>query len=165
MKISERITELSQKHAGISEKISEWMLSNLKPVAYEFHGELTCTECGHKFQSSQMDIDGTIVCPECGKRLTVEHTTKKLYNNSCFMMITENIEDYQVFRYFWVEKNMSNTGTWQGCFEVLQKWLSKDGSCQYMCRRVKMFTAFLKNPYNLESDLHFRKKKNSNYYG
>ena len=28
-----------------------------------------------------------------------------------------------------------------------------------------MFPAFLKNPYNLESDLHFRKKKNSNYYG
>ena len=167
------ITGLSERLGeGIGEEHANWMLSNLGQVGFEFHGGVRCTECGHHFVSETMNIDGTIVCPSCGKRLTVEHTMKNNYNVHAFMMITQEFEGWQVFRYFWVEKIMRNYSNresdapyvFSGCFEVMQKWLNKDGVEGYMCRRIKMFPNRIANPFNLEHGMRYRLPLKNNYY-
>lgn len=170
MKISDKITEMSQRLGeGVRPEIFEWMLSNFKPVAYEFHGRVICTECAHHFNADKMNIDGTIVCPNCGKVLKVEHTTKKTYTMSKFMMVTQEFEDWQVFRYFWVEKNLDwnnyagKFGARQGCYEAMQKWLSKDGSVYFMSRKLKMFPNKQYNPFRLDTDMKFRRRVSSPY--
>lgn len=169
MKIGEKITEMSARLAPVNKEVEQWMLSNMKPIAYEFHGHVVCTECGHDFNTETMNIDGTIACPKCGKVLQVEHTTKKSYSNSCFMMITQEYEGWQVFRYYWVTKEYAYNSyrneywAYQGCFEVMQKWLSQTGDAQYMARKLKMFPARAYNPFKLDSDLRFRRKVTDNY--
>ena len=173
MKVSKKtiITELSKKLGeGIDEKTNEWMLQNLGQVGFEFRGDVICTECGNKFHSETMNIDGTITCPCCGKKLTIEHTTKKNYKKQQFMMVTHEFDGWQVFRYFYVEKEMRYNSyqdefkVFGGCFEVMQKWLSQDGMVGHMSRRLRMFCSRMYNPFNLDSELHYRAEVTNYYY-
>ena len=83
-KFERSVLELSREMGGIDNKCYEWLLSTIKEVAYVSGNKVICLECGHEFTSESCNIDGTIECPVCHKKLKIEWTRKKAYDNGLF---------------------------------------------------------------------------------
>ena len=107
-KFERSVLELSREMGGIDNKCYEWLLSTIKEVAYVSGNKVICLECGHEFTSESCNIDGTIECPVCHKKLKIEWTRKKAYDNGLFSAITNEYKGFQVIRYFWIQKWKNN---------------------------------------------------------
>lgn len=58
-------------------------------------GEITCTECGHKWKHGEEDT----VCPACQTRLRVETTRRRTFYDYEYLCIVTRCAGFQVLRY------------------------------------------------------------------
>ena len=148
-KFERSVLELSREMGGIDNKCYEWLLSTIKEVAYVSGNKVICLECGHEFTSESCNIDGTIECPVCHKKLKIEWTRKKAYDNGLFSAITNEYKGFQVIRYFWIQKwkNNYSDGARNYVSEVMQIWVDENGKKVYLAKPLKMFPNSVRNPF------------------
>lgn len=148
-KFEQSVLTMSNEMGGIDSKCADWLLSNITPTAYVNKNNVICMECGHEFTSETCSIDGTIECPVCHKKLKIEWTRKKVYDESKFLAITHEYSGFQVVRYFWVNK-WRNRQSGKGehfISEVMQIWFNETGKKVYLSKPLKMYPNEARNPF------------------
>lgn len=159
-KFEQSVLAMSNEMGSIDSKCADWLLSNITPTAYVNKGKVTCMECGHEFTSESCNIDGTIECPVCHKKLKIEWTKKKNYDVDGFYAITHEYNDFQVIRYFWVNKWKTSTCSESGCYicEVMQIWMNESGKKVYLAKPLKPYPNTVRNPFR-ETVYNYETKK------
>ena len=103
---------------------------------------LHCTECCHDWYSDA--TNKTIVCPHCGKRLKIKHSQKRTFHFSSYLCVTSKLKEFQVFRYFLVDKSVNYYVN-----EVAQFWCDASGKTTIFARNRKMFAYYSNSPWVL----------------
>lgn len=150
-------------------KITEWLLSNFKPIGLGIKNSIVCTECGHKFDA-QSKQDGFAVCPHCGKSLKIERTraSRKKYFKGDFFMVSHVYRNHQVFRFYWVKKSahIQEDGSWKidnSVENCMNRWIAPDGNVVWLRRRLCMFPNTARNPFSMSPEM-FVANPNTGYY-
>ena len=147
-KLERSVLAMSEEMGGIKDKkLADWLLSTIPPVAYVNKSKnITCMECGHEFTSESCSIDGTIECPVCHKKLKIEWTQKKHYDESHFVAITHEHKGWQVLRFFYVQKYRGLNQVYQEIDETMQIWMSETARV-YLAKDLVMYPNTQRNPF------------------
>lgn len=147
-KLERSVLELSKELGKIDIQTGEWLLSTIQPSGYVNKNKVICLECGHEFFSETCNIDGTIECPICGKRLKLVLTKKKHYDEAQFSAVTQEYKDWQVLRFFWVNKYRGLERIYQSVEEVEQIWFNEEHKI-YLAKPLAMYPNKVRNPFRL----------------
>lgn len=69
-------------------------------------GLITCTECGHTWQSENGELTDNLLgceCPHCHTTLKVETTLRRKFNDYEYLCIVTRCKGFQVLRFVYIE--------------------------------------------------------------
>ena len=100
-------------------------------------GIITCTECGHAWESGHSLADTLCgcSCPNCGTALEIVDTRKRVFTDNEYFSILATCKGYQVIRFFFVRsrQKVGQKAEYSIC-EVVQRWIAPDGKSETVAR-------------------------------
>ena len=123
-------------------------------------GVITCTECGHSWQSNDGHLINAVLeceCPECKARLKVKTTRQRVFRDCAYFTVITACEGYQVLRSIMV-KCTAKVGKLPEYThsEVMQRWIAANGKFVTFARlRVTMGTMYY-DSWIFHTDLELR---------
>lgn len=100
-----RLMEIQQLFPELTKKEKEYarIHGHFKDMAIESRGTMVCSKCASAWQPKDADKLNKVVCPHCHKELEVEHH-KAVLKETGYLVISQQVDDYQAFRFFLVHK-------------------------------------------------------------
>lgn len=94
-------------------------------------GLITCTECGHTWQSENGELTDNLLgceCPHCHTTLKVETTLRRKFNDYEYLCIVTRCKGFQVLRFVYIEcwAKVGQTPVYTH-IEAVQRWIAPDG--------------------------------------
>lgn len=108
-------------------------------------GRITCTECGHQWQSTHHLAESVCgcICPKCGKSLEMWDTRKRIFKDNAYFAIVTTRKGYQVVRYFMARVTCKvGEPARYTLNEVVQWWLAPNGKAEVIARLRMMFSMY-----------------------
>ena len=162
-KFQQRIVEASKKLPKITNAQVQWAYKNcLEHIGRRTSkGVITCTECGHSWQSESGELINTLLgceCPNCKTQLKVETTRKRIFRDYQYLCIVTACEGYQVLRYLYVECTAKvGSKKHYSHLEVVQRWIAPNGKYATMARLRPM--GYFVHGWNWGSSLELRPER------
>ena len=93
-------------------------------------GLITCTECGHTWQSENGELTDNLLgceCPHCHTTLKVETTLRRKFNDYEYLCIVTRCKGFQVLRFVYIEcwAKVGQTPVYTH-IEAVQRWIAPD---------------------------------------
>lgn len=94
-------------------------------------GVITCTECGHTWQSQNGDLADKLLgceCPHCHTPLKVENTLRRKFNDYEYLCVVTRCKGFQVLRFVYIEcwAKVGQPSVYTH-IEAVQRWIAPDG--------------------------------------
>lgn len=118
----------------------DWGVENcLDKYFVRLKNTLYCLECGHSWNNSTHLVTSIagVTCPECGKELKQCTSYQRHYREAAYFAVLTTIEDFQVVRMVFVEKNNKKRRAPKVITsEVMQHWIGIDGKMVHASRGI-----------------------------
>lgn len=160
-KIQREVVELSAKLPKLSQRQKSWAMENAvehPALRIAKGGRIICTECGGVYPDmlglEEGDID---FCPHCFKKLKIKKSHARKDREIEYFSIVTTCKGWQVFRYFYIEKNC-RVGHEASYYvdEVIQHWTKKDRSWVIMAKPRLMNSAYIADMWSHSGELAIR---------
>lgn len=175
-KYQQKVFELSKKLPEITEKQKEWGITHcFEKVGYASKDSVWCLECGKVFDRKVSPLLITIVgdeavCPHCGKKLKLENSKKRKFDESWYYTILTTFRGFQVCRHFIVRKQMWKVGNnIKDCEkpeftvnEAVQNWIGEDGKETIIARPCRMIP-HVYDAWDFSKPMSIKKRNNARY--
>lgn len=109
-------------------------------------GLITCTECGHTWQSENGELTDNLLgceCPHCHTTLKVETTLRRKFNDYEYLCIVTRCKGFQVLRFVYIEcwAKVGQTPVYTH-IEAVQRWIAPDGRSATFARLRRWASSF-----------------------
>lgn len=159
-KLQKQVVALSKTLKPITAIQENWALKHcFEHFAYRTkQGSLTCSDCGHTWQSPTSLVDTLCgcTCPHCGAKLEVRNTRQRIFSQCEYFCIVTTCKGFQVIRLVYV-KYYCKKGIAPSffCREVAQRWISPEGKSETMAL-LRAFSFAYIDRWQFDSDLEIR---------
>ena len=131
-KMQKEVARLSTTLKSISATQIDWAFTHcVEHIGYRTKkGNITCSDCGHKWQSKSALCDSLegCTCPKCGAELKVQDTRKRTNKETQYFSVITVCKGYQVIRVSQVRCESKKGEPMKFfCSEVVQRWISPNG--------------------------------------
>jgi len=128
-------------------------------------GLITCTECGHTWQSENGELTDNLLgceCPHCHTTLKVETTLRRKFNDYEYLCIVTRCKGFQVLRFVYIEcwAKVGQTPVYTH-IEAVQRWIAPDGRSATFARLRPM--GFFVHGWSWSSALELRAENDGKY--
>ena len=128
-------------------------------------GLITCTECGHTWQSENGELTDNLLgceCPHCHTPLKVETTLRRKFNDYEYLCIVTRCKGFQVLRFVYIEcwAKVGQTPVYTH-IEAVQRWIAPDGRSATFARLRPM--GFFVHGWSWSSALELRAENDGKY--
>lgn len=128
-------------------------------------GLITCTECGHTWQSENGELTDNLLgceCPHCHTTLKVETTLRRKFNDYEYLCIVTRCKGFQVLRFVYIEcwAKEGQTPVYTH-IEAVQRWIAPDGRSATFARLRPM--GFFVHGWSWSSALELRAENDGKY--
>lgn len=128
-------------------------------------GLITCTECGHTWQSENGELTDNLLgceCPHCHTPLKVETTLRRKFNDYEYLCIVTRCKGFQVLRFVYIEcwAKVGQTPVYTH-IEAVQQWIAPDGRSATFARLRPM--GFFVHGWSWSSALELRAENDGKY--
>ncbi len=158
-KLQKQVVELSKHLPAITEEQRAWGIDHsLDNFAVRQRNTLYCLECGQSWKDTAVLVSAIIgtKCPHCRKELKLATAYNRSLKDTTYYAIITTIEDFQVVRIFFLQKNMHKGDLPSIIFdEVLQHWINASGSLTIMSKNVFGLSRYY-DQWIFDSDLEVR---------
>lgn len=160
-KFQQHIVELSKRLPQITEPQKRWAYKHCFDHIGKRNakGEITCLECGHKWNGGNGYLADTLLgckCPNCSTKLEVSTTNKRVFKETEYFGMITTCGRYQVIRFFYINAYRKAGQTIEyTCTEVVQRWIAPNGRCATVARLRKMSIMYY-DLWNISSRLEIR---------
>ncbi len=161
--LERRVDSLAAKLRDLTPAQMEWGLSHIIPHRCIYRTKshkCTCVDCGHTWKEKSPKR-----CPHCGAKLTLlSDSRKRRFIEHKYYGIVQKVQEFSVIRLFYIYDNrkLGETAT-TGFWEVVQHWISEDGSDTIRAKNLAMFPYYRTCPFSLDSDISIKRDKT--WYG
>ena len=128
-------------------------------------GVITCTECGHTWQSQNGDLADKLLgceCPHCHTPLKVETTLRRKFNDYEYLCVVTRCKGFQVLRFVYIEcwAKVGQPPVYAH-IEAVQRWIAPDGRSATFARLRPM--GFFVHGWSWSSALELRTENDGKY--
>ncbi len=159
-KLQKQVVALSKTLKPITAIQENWALKHcFEHFAYRTKkGSLTCSDCGHTWQSTTSLVDTICgcTCPHCGTKLEVRNTRQRVFSQCEYFCILTTCKGFQVIRFVYV-KYYCKKGVAPDffCCEVAQRWISPKGESAVIAR-LRAFSCIYVDQWQFGSNMEIR---------
>ena len=162
-KLQKEVLDLSRKLAPVTEKQKQYAYEHsFENIGKKIKKGITCMVCGHTWKDNSVNKKCT--CPNCQKKLIIEETRKRIFEQSSYFSIITTCKGYQVQRYFVVNSYVkAGEAARYSCYEVVQQWVNPNGKYATIAR-LRSQGFFRKEPWDYSSSFEIRPNLRREYY-
>lgn len=133
-KLQSQVYALSVELPKLAEQLKGWAFENcVSHLAYRTKKATACLSCGHTWKGHPTTKEE--VCPSCSRKVSIEDTRKKLYDQMVYFAVLDTSHGFQVNRYFQLKTyHKGGTSPIIYCREVAQQWMQIDGKHEVVAR-------------------------------
>lgn len=157
-KFQERVLALSKKLSPITKAQAKWGYQNcIEHIGRRTKkGVISCLECGYSWTDKQIETKCT--CPNCSTKLTINDTTKRVFNDYQYLCVVTACEEFQVLRFIYIDYR-AKVGEKAQYFhsEVVQRWIAPNGKYASLAKLRPM--GYFVNTWSFWSPLEIRPDK------
>lgn len=143
-KFQQHIVELSKRLPLITEPQKRWAYKHCFDHIGKRNakGEITCLECGHKWNDGNGYLADTLLgceCPNCSTKLEVSATRNRVFKETEYFGMITTCGGYQVIRFFYINAyRKAGQPIEHTCTEVVQRWIAPNGRTATVARLRQM---------------------------
>lgn len=157
--IQKRVVKLSTQLPDLTKRQLIWGHNLFDRFMYKRKHDCTCFECGHRFPESKK-----MICPKCKSKLQLWDKTIRSGNDYWYMSIFTTVKEFQVLRYFRINKYMKvDTPADYFFYEVYQHWISNKGNHVIVSKLISPFSYYRFDPWSKDSEMEVRINTNQNH--
>ncbi|CDN30746.1 hypothetical protein BN938_0641 [Mucinivorans hirudinis] len=160
-KFQQHVIELSKTLPKITEPQKRWAFKHcFKHIGKRNpKGEITCLECGHKWNGGNSPLADAVLgceCPKCKTQLTVSTTRQRVFKQAEYFGIVTTCGEFQVIRFFHIDVyRKAGEQARYACSEVVQRWLAPNGK-EATVARLRAMSIMYYDLWNFGSKLEIR---------
>ncbi|MBR6084702.1 MAG: hypothetical protein IKP61_03695, partial [Spirochaetales bacterium] len=157
--LERRVETLAASVKGLTSAQWEWGLSHIIPhrcIYWAKSHKCTCVDCGYTWKEKTPKR-----CPHCGAKLTLlKDSRKRRFIEHRYYGIIQKVQEFSVIRLFYFYDNRKlGEGATTAFYEVLQHWISENGTDTIRARNIAMFPQYKACPFSLYTDLSLKRDR------
>lgn len=157
--LERRVETLAASVKGLTSAQWEWGLSHIIPhrcIYWAKSHKCTCVDCGYTWKEKTPKR-----CPHCGAKLTLEKDSRRRrFIEHRYYGIVQKVREFSVIRIFYIYDNRKlGEGATTAFYEVLQHWISENGTDTIRARNIAMFPQYKACPFSLYTDLSLKRDR------
>ena len=160
-KFQQHVIELSKTLPKITEPQKRWAYKHCFNHIGKRNpkGEITCLECGHKWNGGNSPLADAVLgceCPNCNTQLTVSTTRQRVFKETEYFGVVTTCGEFQVLRFFYINAyRKAGQPIKYTCTEVVQRWIAPNGRTAIVAR-LRCMSIMYYDLWNLSTDLEIR---------
>ena len=160
-KFQQHVLELSKRLPKITEPQKRWAFKHCFDHIGKRNakGEITCLECGHKWNEQNSTLSDAVLgceCPNCKTQLTVNATRQRVFKEIEYFGLITVCGGMQVIRFFHINAyRRAGQPASYSCSEVVQRWLAPNGK-ETIIARLRAMSIMYYDIWNFGSELELR---------
>lgn len=152
--LEKRIDSLAKTLKGPTQKQIEWAFSRIMPhyCLYKSRAKSChCVTCGYTWSEESPDV-----CPHCGRKLTIlKDSRRRRFTERKYFGVLQKVKDFTVWRIYYVfdDRKVGEGSLGSSMEEVLQHWISDNGTDTVRAKNLAMFPYYRVCPYNMDTPI------------